>query len=189
MRWYVRRTDPAVLYDKVAHALTTWGATISGEGHYPGSSGVTFPFLVRRPSLLRGPYISLRAGAFDKPNDDLDKEPLSFVDLDCYTAVVDDTKFGRYNLKVLIAGADVLYNSISPIFGCGHDHTYRSPELDHFLRTGLPVDGQFIYVGRELVDRVDWSELRQRRCAITTMPDGGIRVENPGPPLYPTLDL
>lgn len=184
MSWDIRRSDPETVHGQVLKVLSAVGARATGEGCYPGSIGVDFPFLFQAGRHIGSPHASLRvfvpegAGPGDVR-----------VDLDCSIGVVWDPEHALHNLRLLIACGDRIYGATAPALGWAHDHTYAHPDITDFLTTGLPIGAQFVYVGSELVNMVNWPEMKGRPYVVTAMPDGGVRVENLGPLTVPSLDL
>ncbi|WP_148205534.1 hypothetical protein [Symbiobacterium thermophilum] len=183
MRWYVDGSDVPSVLSAAVNALKRYGAILTEEAHYPAGLGFDFPFALRDDSILVPPYLTLWVRQRDTP-------PYYIcVDLDCAIGVLWEGDYGRRNMQSLVTLGDAIYTSISPIFGVGNDETYNSLTLEDFLETRIPVGAQFVYVGAGLVHTVNWEALKGRRFARVSLPDGGVRVENPGPPSVPPLDL
>jgi hypothetical protein len=184
MAWDIHEADPESVRMRVVQAVSAAGGKLSTRGHYPGSTGVELPFLFKEGRHIASPQGSLRVfvSAEDSPGS-------VRVDLDWYIGVVWDPEHGRRNLGILMACADCIYAATAPAYGWCHDHTYVHDELKDLLASGLPVGAQFVYVGPELVNRINRPAMRDLRHVVTPMSDGGIRIENQVPTSVESLDL
>lgn len=178
--WYVDHSTPKTVRESLLGALADRGINTSGVGHYPGSICLDAPFLIEEGSILKPPYLSLKV----HERSSLSKEIR--VHLDASIGLLCG-EHGQDNLRMLIEIGETIYNSIHPTFGFGHDHTYEQPTLDEFLETGSPTTAQFVYIGPSLVSLIHWGSVRTPYIR-TSLPDGGLRIENPWPGL-PSLDL
>lgn len=83
----------------------------------------------------------------------------------------------RSRLAWLIGVSDALYNAFHPVWGAANPEGSNSTILASFLETGQLRPGHFFWLSPAIADRLDRLALECRPAALTTMPDGGLRVE------------
>jgi len=184
LRWYVEGSDVPSVLSAAVNALEQNGAIRIEKAHYPSGIGFDFSF-AWNDRRLPPPCLTL----WIREHNNNRPPKYVCVDLDYSIGVLWEKDCGRRNLQSLMTLGDAIYSSISPVFGVGNDETYVTATVEDFLKPRVPVGAQFVYVGPRLVPTINWGALSGRKFARIALPDGGVRVANPGPPQLPPLDL
>lgn len=188
--WYWPVKDQVGLLRKSIDILQEHGAVLVGQGELPDQLVLRFEFSSRADEPSNVVLQTLNIRTVVHPDRDL-----VMLDLWCYETVIYPENQGRQNLQKLVAMGDTIFNVLQPWFG----HSTASGEplqgLDGFLRNGLPLCDQFVYMSPEVLARVRLSAERlelyrhEHDAHLTQFPNGGFRVENRANGYLSPLDL